>query len=280
MDKEKALKEIQSNIRAGKTELASKQTAELSNCFSDDPLMLLTCASLLKVTEDEKGAETIAERIPGSVRDTGISGLEVAKGLRGIGFPAEAEEILSGLDESEEVIRERMRALFDMRMYEESSLLYKLLNSPTTDDSAVMIEAVSAGGEHDSAVNMAENLLGEAPDDPTVMRCYCTVLSVSGKRKEAGKFVKDNLKKDKSSPNANALAAYYLWTDGKSASAGAYASKAIRQDPGNIMAMEILAYCLAEKGKSKEAKIIAGAINENEPGNSAVVRILDMCRIT
>ncbi|MCL1811739.1 MAG: hypothetical protein FWG41_05950 [Methanomassiliicoccaceae archaeon] len=277
MDKEKALKEIQSNIKGGNTRPASEQITLLAENFADDPFTLLTCASLLKVIEDEKGAAEIAATIPNKVEDK--DRLEVAKGLRGIGFPSEAEEVLSGAAENDGVARERMRALFDMRRFAEAIVSYELLNEPTLQDEVIMISSVSADKEHDRAVEMAKGLLAEAPDDTEVQRCYCAVLSAADRRKEAEKFVKDNLKKNRSSPNANALTAYYLWIEGKTSGAGAYASKAIKADQDNTMAMEILAYCLVEKGKLQEAKIVAGAINEKDPGNRAVVRILDMCRI-
>ena len=276
MDREKVLKEIQSNIRAGNTPLASGQIMEMAEHFSDDPFTLLTCASLLKVIDDENGAARIIRTVPGRVRDE--DRLEIAKGLRGIGSPAEAADVLSLAMESEEVWRERMNVLFDLRMYSESMKAYERLSAPTLEDSVVMIDSVSAAGEHGRAVGLAKDLLSEAPADLRVQRCYCSALSAAGMSKEAGKFVKDNLKSSGSSSDANALAAYHLWIEGKTASAGAYASKAIKEDPGNTMAMEILGYSLVEKKKLREAKIVAGAINEKEPGHPAVVRILDMCR--
>jgi len=277
MDKEKALKEIQLNIGKGNIIPAAEQIKELANNFSDDPFTLLTCTSLMKVIGDEKGAADIAKTIPNKVRDG--NKLEVAKGLRGLRFPAEAEMVLSGVEENDEVIREKMRVLFDMRRYGEVPSLYEKLASPALEDSVVMADALSSNKEHGRAVKMAEELLAEAPDDLTVQKCYCGALTAAGRTKDAEKYVKSNLKGDKSSSNANALASYYMWINGKTASAGALASKAIKADPDNTMAMEVLAYCFIEKGKIKEAKIAAGAINEKEPGNPAVVRILDMCRI-
>ncbi|MDR1954381.1 MAG: hypothetical protein LBP82_00290, partial [Candidatus Methanoplasma sp.] len=260
MDKEKVLKEVQSNIRSGNIPLASEQIAELANCSSGDPFTLLTCASLLKVIGDEKGAGRIAGTIPDLVRDR--NGLEAAKGLRGIGFHTEAEKILSGMGESDEVLRERMRTLYDMRKYEGSYSLYEKMIQPTFADSVVRIDSISANREHDRAAGLAKDLLKEAPDDLSVQRCYCAALSAAGRSKEAERFVKDNLKKSRSSSDANALASYYLWIEGKTKSAGAYATKAVKGDPGNTMAMEILAYCLIENGRPQEAKIVAGAINE------------------
>lgn len=277
MDKEKALREIQSNIKKGNTSQAAGQIMELANNFTDDPFTLLTCASLLKVIECESDATKIASMIPDSVKDE--DRLEVAKGLRRIGFPAEAEKVLFTAEESDNVIREVMNIFFDLKRYTESSETYERLSAPTLDDDVIMIRAVSARGEHEHAIKLAEGLLAKAPSDLNVQKCYCSIMSATGMSKEVGKFVKDNLKKNKTS-NAEALASYYLWIEGKTASAGAYASKAIKKDQNNTLAMEILAYCLAEKGKTQEARIVAGAINEKEPGNPAIVKILDMCRNT
>jgi tetratricopeptide (TPR) repeat protein len=276
MDKEKVLKEIQSNIRAGKTDLASIQIVELANNFSGDPYTMLTCASLLKVIEDESGAKRIAKTIVGKIEDK--DRLEVAKGLRGIGFSAEAEELLSHAADGEDVFRARMLVYFDLGKHVDCVNSYRLLSAPTLADTAVMIDSLSASGGHDDAVGKAKELLAEAPDSLAVQRCYCSALISAGMSKEAGKYVKDNLKKNKGSSDADALASYFLWVEGKGTSAGAYASKAIKADPDNTMAMEILAYCLVEKEKLQEAKIVAGAINEKEPGNPAVVRILAMCK--
>ena len=276
MEKEKVLKEIQSNIRAGKTDLASIQIQEMANNFSDDPFTLLTCASLLKVIGDEKGAKKIVDSIVGKIRNE--NRLEVSKGLRGMGYPAEAEKILYDAVGGDDVLREIMLVSFDLRKYAECAASYGKLSTPTIDDTAVMIDSVSASGDHNRAVKLAKELLAEAPDDLNVQKCYCSAMISAGMSKEAGKFVKDNLKKNKNSSDANALASYFLWIEGKSKSAGAYASKAIKADPENTMAMEILAYCLIEKKKLQEAKIVAGAINEKRPGDPAVVRILDACR--
>ena len=277
MDKERTLKEIQSNIKAGNTALASGQISAMADDFSDDPFTLLTCVSLLKVIEDEDAARALAGKIPDSAGDG--NRIEVAKGLRAAGFPEEAAETLLNAAECEASVRETMRVRFDMTDFRGAVETYGRLAEPTLEDTEIMIGALAALNEHDRAVKAARELLAEAPDVLSVQRCYCAALSAAGMFKEAERFVKDNLKKNRTSSDANALMSCHLWIDGKTAGAGAYASKAIKEDPGNITAMEILAYCLVEKGKIKEAKIVAGAINEKEPGDPAVFRILNMCRI-
>jgi len=276
MDKEKSLTEIQTNIRNGKIDLASQQILELANANSEDPFTLLTCASLLKVIENDKAAGIVAETIVEKVKKS--DSLEAAKGLRRIGFPKEAEILLSNATDSEETLRERMLVSFDLGRFEESISYYEELSDPNLNDTAVMIDSLSASKKHSKAVDLAKGLLAEAPNDLRVQKCYCSALISAGMQKDALKFVKDNLKSNKASSDADALASYVLWVEGKSTSAGAYASKAIKADPGNVLAMEILAYSLIEKKKYPEAKIAAGAINEKEPGNPAVIKILDLCK--
>ncbi len=276
MDKDQVLRSIQANIANGNHQLASTQIIELANCFSDEPFTLLTCASLLKTIGDEKGTAEIVRRISLNTSN-GPKGIEIAKGLRSIGYPKESIEVLSKMDDSDDVIRERMLAFFDLRDHLDVKRMYGMISTPTISDSILMAESLSASKEHEGAENIVNDLLKEAPNDILVKRCYCNILVSSGRNKEGERFIKENLKNNKTSPDANALAAYYLWIQGKSTSAGAYASKAVKEDSGHIMAMEILAYCLVDKGKVQEAKIVAGAINEKDPGNPAVVRILDMC---
>ena len=276
MDKEKALIEIQSNIRNGKIDLASQQILMLANAYSTDPFTLLTCASLLRVIEQDKIAKNVVETILENVK-TGES-LAVAQGLRRIGFPKEAEKILSEVSESDEAFRERMLVSFDLGKFAESIETYHKLSEPTLSDTAVMIDALSASKENGKAIDLAKKLLDESPNELRVQKCYCSALISAGRSKDAIKFVKDNLKNNKDSSDADALASYVLWVEGKSTSAGAYATKAIKADQGNVLAIEILAYSLIEKKKYPEAKIAAGAINEKDPGNPAVIRILDMCK--
>ena len=276
MDKERVLSEIRFNIRNDKIVLASQQILELANAYSDDPFTLLTCVSLLKVIEQDKGAKNVVDTIVKIATES--NGLEVAKGLRRIGFPKDAETILSKTADSDHTFRERMLISFDLGRYSDCVAFYEKLSDPALSDTVVMIDALSASKEHSKAVDLAKKLLAEAPNDLLVQKCYCSALISAGKTKDAVKFIKDNLKTNKDSSDADALASFVLWVEGKSTSAGAYATKAIKSDPGNVLAMEILAYSLIEKKKYPEAKIAAGAINEKDPGNPAVIRILDMCK--
>ena len=275
MDKEQALKGIQSNIRSGNKEMASSQIEGLASAYSDDPFTLLTCISLSKVIEDEKGASKTMKILLGAVVKR--SALETAKGLRSMGYFEEALSVLSDAESNDEVLRVRAAALSDMGRPIESIAEYEKIKERTISDDVAEAEALCSVKEYEKAIRTAKRILSESPEF-SVKRCYCHVLISSGDRKGADRFVKDEMKKDKNSADNNALAAYQMWIEGKIAPAAAYAKKAIISDEGHIGAMEVLAYCLAEKGKIAEAKIVAGAINEKEPGHQAVFRILNLCK--
>ena len=275
MDKEQALKGIQSNIRSGNKEMASSQIEGLASAYSDDPFTLLTCISLSKVIEDEKGALKTVKILLRTVEKR--SALEAAKGLRSMGYFEETLSVLSCAESNDEVLRVRAAALSDLGRSAESIVELEKIKERVISDDVAEAEVLSSVGEYEKAIRTAKRILSESSEF-SVKRCYCHVLMSSGDRKGADRFVKDEMKKDKNSADNNALAAYQMWIEGKIAPAAAYATKAIKSDEGHIGAMEVLAYCLVEKGKTAEARIVAGAINEKEPGHQAVIRILNLCK--
>lgn len=268
------MKEIQARIAAGKRDEAVTMISEVVSNFPDDPLTLLTCASLLRALGENAKTKSVVSVI---AENSSSNFLGIAKGLRGIGYPSEALYVLKKEDETDERYRLEAGLLRDLKMFEESLDVSANISLRYIDDDVGDIEAVISLKRSEAAVIEAEELLATAPGVFEVEKCYCSALVSAGRQKEAEKFVKSELKDDKNSADTNALMAYLLWVLGRTSGAGAYASKAVQLDPGHIGAMEILAYCMIDKGKIKEAKIIAGAINEKSPGHSAVLRILDLC---
>ena len=275
MDKEQALKGIQANIRSGNKEMASSQIEGLASAYGDDPFTLLTCISLSKVIEDENNASRMVKVLLKAVGRG--SALEVAKGLRSMGYYEEALSVLTDIEDDDDVHRVRAAALSDMGRSAESIAASGRIKERSISDDISEAEALCSVKEHGKAKGIAKRILSESSEF-AVKKCYCYVLISSGDRKGAERFVKDEMKKDKNSADNNALAAYQMWIEGKIAPAAAYATKAIKSDEGHIGAMEVLAYCLVEKEKIAEARIVAGAINEKEPGHQAVMRILNLCK--
>ena len=273
MDRGQVLKGIQANIEAGRKDMAVSQIMELTTSSSDDPFTLLTCVSLLKVIGDNDDASKVVRTI---VRNTRTDNVEIAKGLRNLGYPHEAVSIIEDVNGSDEALRIKMDSLFDMGKMEDALLVSSKMVDRTIDDDVRRAEILSALGDHKNALALITGLSSESSEF-TVFRCLISVLVSAGDRKGAERFVKNEVKKDKESADANALAAYHMWIEGKTSPAAAYATKAIKADNRHVGAMEVFAYCLIEKDKASEARTVAGAINEVAPGHPSIMKILDMC---
>ena len=276
MDKGEALKGIQANIRGGNRAMASSQIMELVSVSADDPFSLLTCISLLKVIEDETGASEVVKMLCESVDTKNVT--EISKGLRNMGYSKETILMLSEVtDTGDNIFRTRALALSDVGRYADAVREQENIVDRTISDDILLTEILCSMKEYEKAKDIAKNILSESSEFD-VRKCMYGVMTASGDRKGADRFVKDILKKEKDSADSSALAAYHMWVEGKIPGAAAYATKALKLDPGHVGAMEIFAYCLAEKGKTAEARIVAGAINEKAPGHPSVIKILEICR--
>ncbi len=277
MDVNQALREVQTNIGSGNREAACTQIVQIVLDNSEDPVILLTCTSLLKTIGEREKTDWTVDVLMKCLSTDQTSRLEIAKGLNGLGRFADAKKILSELDGNDNVYREIMRTSYGLGDYSEAATAYKRMNTPNTDDRTMMVDTLCSLRDFKAADDKSSEMLLRTPDDYSIQRCRCSMLLRAGRNKEAEGFVREILKKDKKSADANALAAYFMWMNGKISAAGGYATKAVKTDPKHIGAMETLALCLIEKGKMNEARIVAGAINEQSPGHQSVTRILEMC---
>lgn len=275
MDNNAAFREIRASIASGNTAGVGAKALAVANENRDDPLAMLTCASLLMASglkEKDEVIRMISERPPSD----SITRFETARGLRSLMEFHAALALLKDIPENDGVHRERMENLHALSKYADALSEYEKITEPAMADDIRHADILCSLGKFKEAESSALALMNESPGYETG-RCYCSVLLRSGRQKDAEKYAKERLKAGKESADSNALAAYVLYMCGKSSAAGGFASKAVRADNKHIGAMEILALCLAEKGKKKEAKIIAGAINEIEPGHPAALRILGIC---
>lgn len=277
MDNSKVLGEIRAGIAKGDTAGAGPGIMALASGNPEDPMTLLTCASLLTAIGLGEERRKVVSMITGKPSEDMILRFETARGLRGLSEFEAALILLDGMPSDDGVRRERAENLLGLSRYADAEAECLGIAEPTVNDDIRMAGILCSLGRAADAEKKASAVLAEAPSDYDAQRCYCSVLMRTGKQKDAEKFAKENLKKDKSSADANALAAYVLYASDKIAAAGGFASKAVRTNPKHIGAMEILAMCFADKKKYSEAKIIAGAINEVAPGHPAVVRILEIC---
>lgn len=278
MDRSSAFDTVKADIAKGNTADAGPRILMIASENPGDAIVLLTCASLLTaVGLSAERAEVVSMIAGNPPKDPGLR-LEVSAGLRGLGEFGTALKLLEGLPDDDAVARERMEDLYGLNDFAGAHAAYSVIKNPKPGDEIRCVDIMCSLKDFKGADAKSIAMLAGAPDDYDVLKCRCSVLLRSGKQKEAERFVKDFLKKDKKSADANALASYFLYMCNKVSAAGGYASKAVQTDGRHVGAMEILALCLVEKGKPKEARIVAGAINEIVPGHPAVVRIIESCR--
>ena len=253
--------------------MAASQIGELASFYYDDPLTLLTCTSLFAVVGEKEKASNTVKVILKCVNSRSS---EIARGLKNLGYPREALTVLDGIDDSDNVLRIKAEASYALGEAKEALSSVERLTERTLSDDILLADILCLLKDYDGALKIAEEVASESADYES-KKCLLNILAASGDRKNADRFVKNELKKNKDSPDANALSAHLMWIEGKIAAAAAYATKAIKIDTGHIGALETLAYCLIEKGELSRAQIIAGAINEEAPGHPCVIKIIDLC---
>lgn len=276
MDKEKTLKEIQKNIALGRLDVVSIQIDRMVSEFSNDPFVLLTCASLLKTTEEEDKAKTVVLTLLSDLPEDEQSKFEVATGLMHLGFTSDAISILRDLEMTDKVLRTLSSCLHDTGKNKDALSTLERIQTQRLSDDILKVNILISLNQKDLALSTVKNLIQEFPEDYDVRKCYCFVLLSTGYQKDAERFIRS--KTEKNSIESLSLMAYYMWISGKISAAAGYAVKVIKINPSHLASMEILAYCLIEKNKIKEAKIVAGAINETYPGNAIAFKILESCK--
>jgi tetratricopeptide (TPR) repeat protein len=266
---------VRSMIAAGRNSEAAGAISEIALSRRGDPLALLTCVSLLRTICADEEADSAARLLTSA--DWGASAPEVARGLRAMGYPAEALGVARSADMGDGG-RLEAAALRDMGRHAEAAEILSGMPDRATEDEIDLAESLSLSGASDEAIGIAESLLEGSPGDFRVQRMYCSALVSVGRKRDADRYVRLRLKEDSDSADSNALAAHLFWIMGRVTVAGAYAGKAVKADPGHLGGMEVLAYSMIKRGMTREAKIIAGAINEKSPGNPSAFRILNACR--
>ena len=244
---------------------------------SDDPFILVKCASLLKVMGDEKRVQNIFARIMEILPKDDSARFTVAVALRGLGNADDALKILEEMDESDKVNRESAKAYYSLKMSNEALSSVRSISEMTPADRILLTEILGALGKFDEAYSVAEKLVKDENNSYDSLVNKCSVMILMGNEKEAVKFVKSFVKEDKKNVDALALSAYVMRINGKTAAAANYAHHALMIDQEHIGALETMAMCLIEKKKFVEAKAFAGVINNKNPGHPAVIRILDAC---
>lgn len=276
MDTDQSFARIEKYIKDGRTGLVRPEIDMIVDGHRDDLPILIKCASLLKVIDDERGTQRILDMVVDSVpKDDGRFSIAVA--LRGLNRPEDALDILVGLDRTDEVRRELARSY--LAAGDAGSALSSLPETDTDGDDVILrTDILCALGRLDEAYGGAEELVrNDGSYGPLVN--LCTVMIRMGMNKEAVKLARSHIKEDKRNIDSLALGAYVMWINGKIPAAANLAHSALKIDHRHIGALETMAMCLIHKRKFIEAKLMAGAINDQIPGHPAAIRILDACRI-
>ncbi len=273
MDTDEAFAEIRKDISEGRGELVGPKSLAIAR--DGDPMTRIKCLSLLKVVGDRPTSQEILRMLMESLPEDRETLVQVAGALRGLEYPSSALSILKSMDADDSVVRMSVLCLMDLDEYEEAFDTISRIGEMSPFDRVMLTEINSALGRHKEAVETAEKLLDEYPQNYQVRRAYVASLLLAGREKEAMKYARAGLK-DKSA-DSNSLIAFALRISGNYKAAAGYATRAIKIDNGHIGAMETLGICLAWKGEYDKARIVAGAINEKSPGDKAALNVLTYC---
>ena len=274
MDTEQAFAEITKDIAEGRVEDVGKKVLDLIE-NDKTPYTLIKCMSLVKVIDDPETMKAVTTTLMNNLPEDDKVKIEVCGALRGLDHPMLAYSILKTMGDDDVILRLSAVCLVDLEEYESALEKIRSIREMQVNDRIVLTSILSSLGEHTDAVAIAEGLLSEYPKVYDVRASYLGSLLVSGRSKDAVKYVRACLKEK--TADANALAAYVMRITGNVKAAGGYATRAIQMDNKHIGAMETLGICLAEKGEYDKARIVAGAINEVSPGNKAALNIISFC---
>ncbi|MDR2866512.1 MAG: hypothetical protein LBV13_03820 [Methanomassiliicoccaceae archaeon] len=245
---------------------------------SDDPRILLKCASLLKAVDDEDGCQRILDKVARMTVSGAGDRLMIARSLRGLGRPEEAYGMMADEDDDDMMLYEKAATLRLMGRNRDALSKIRKITSMTSEHRMLMTEILCSAGEFEEAHDISLQLVEDDDASYASLVNLCGTLMLMGRNKEAIKTAKQHLKEDKKDVDSLALNAYVMRINGRIPAAANFAHRALSVDSRHKGALETMAFCLIEKSRLKEAKMCAGAINEISPGDPAAIRILDACR--
>ena len=275
MDIESAFESIYVNMKNGEYGQVRPKVDAIASS-ADDMFVLLKCASLLKVVDDDDGCQDILDRVITAASGIKEGRLSIAIPLRTLGRPADAYDLIKEEEDTDRMLGEKARTLLMMDEYEYALSEMRKIVTTTAADRILLSEILCSLGEFKEAYEVSESLVNDEPSYERLVN-LCATMMLMGKNKDAVKTAKKHLK-DGRSADSLALLAYVMRINGKTTAAAAYAHNSLSIDHTHKGALETMAFCLIERSRFSEAKVMAGAINDKSPGDPAAVRILDACR--
>jgi len=278
MDSEQQFKAVQESIARGEMESAGMQVSHIVSGHPGDPYILLKCASLLKVIEDDEGSESLLDKVFSVLPADEQERMSIATALRGMGRAEGAWEIMKDVKAVSDI--QFMEKALTLHHCGENDAALQLLESMSglpEKQGLLRADILSSKGEAEAAMKTLDEVISHHGASYEALVKKSNLMIRSGKVKEAVKFANSQLKEDKKSADMLALKAYVMRINGKTLAAVNYAHRALKLDVTHVGALETMAYCLIEKGKKNEAKMMAGAIYQKDPGNPATFQILQAC---
>ncbi|MCQ2084954.1 MAG: hypothetical protein MJZ21_02255 [archaeon] len=275
MTNEEALEAIRKNIKDGKNDIAGPQIMDLASKNQQDPMLMLTCASMLLTIGDNTNFPALVGDIMTHLPERENERYEVASGLISLGRLKDAGVILADMEPSDRVHRARAAVFHGTDRFEDALAALGAMQNLEEPDLVLRVQVYGSMGKHEKAINLAKEILKDS-ETYRARRCYISALVLAGKDKDAHKYAKEQMKEK--TADGYALMAYYSWVTGNSTLAGAMSTKALKIENKHLGALETIGLSFADKGAFWEAKIAAGSINEIEPGSPAVFRILALCK--
>ena len=279
MDVDAVFERVKNDMKDGNEELVLPQIREVVDANKKDPAILIKCASILKVVEEEDEVQSILDTVMSNLPSDEIELQKVAVNLRGLGRAEDAYSIYRSLKTESPDAYDLAQTLYMMEEYESAMDVLKKADDLDLRGRVLLTECYSAVGEFTVAEREASAVIDEFGPCYDALVSMSRVLFAKGDPKGAVKFAKSYLKDDKKNLDNLALNAYVMRINGKTLAAVNYSTRVLNNDYTHIGALETLAYCHIERKNYVSAKLLAGAINDADPGNPAAVRILDACRL-
>ena len=160
MDAESTFKEISEYIKNEKNDEASELTRDLA-ASTDDISIMLKCASLLKVIEDEEGCQDIIDDVLDKVEDDDPRNFDIGLSIRALGRAEDAFGLMKCYRTDDDRIPEVARTLMLIDESEEALSMMTKRGCKSIDDRILLCDILCSLGEFAKAQHEAEDIVKE-----------------------------------------------------------------------------------------------------------------------
>ena len=197
MDTEKAFESIRDNIKNENYGAVRPEIDSIVAANPSDVDVILKCASLLKTIDDERGCQTLLDKVMSSIPDDGSKDFDVALALRSLGRPSDAYTLIKRFRDDQDRIAEVARTMLMADEAEEALELIRKKKDPSITDRLLLCEILASLGEFSDSLKEAEGIVSDDGASYRSLVNQCTVMMRMGKDKEAVRLAKSYMKEDK-----------------------------------------------------------------------------------